>query len=540
MRELRTTPPGVAPGSARSPAAAVLRLQRAAGNRAVAQLMRQPAPPGGGASGGGASGDGASGTADPAKAPTVTDGRDKDEIIVTRADGTRFHVRRRKHGQNVIDHGRVRAGLCHDSRRVYLRVTWCEGTQGTIDVGANPQGALQDALNNTVQAINQRKSNDEVIKTLVDSPIEPFVEADILESEKWKVTGNIAIDINRSGVVSATGGVRGDFGWVRVGIDASDVEQQVPGGAAPGKQVTGKIEFPLGGRAPKGKQCPQNEVEILWDYECLREEKTTDTLDPHLEHHHAEPTLFAYFDYAEDRLRSDRKASTAKINTVQLSMLQDLLGQDYKVTGIDGYASPEGRRGGPGPKDVGAAKAWIGNNLLSSKRATKAKQLLAGRRGTLEMRAPLKFDPLNVPARGLGEHPLLNQARAAAGNPTDPPAGGNGGEAAELEGGALERKVIELFTNDPKEMARVTPEDAKFITDSRNGLHARAERVYEYLRRAEIHLVRDWEEKLAPVTVPDVIYVHEEDCPADVAEAAEEKWGPRIPFPKPEPSVCTP
>lgn len=538
MRDLRTTPPGVAPGGARSPAAAVLRLQRAAGNRAVAQLMRQPAPPG--QRSGSGTDKASGGTADPAKTPTVTDGRDKDEIIVTRADGTRFHVRRRKRGQNVIDHGRVRAGLCHDSRRVFLRVRWCEGTQGTIDVGANPQGALKDALNNTVQAISQRKSNDEVIKTLVDSPIEPFAEAEILESGKWKVTGNIAIDINRSGVASAKGGVHADFGWVRVGVDASDVEQQLPGGAPPGKQVTGTVEFPLGGGAPKGKKCPENEIEILWDYECLREEKTTETLDPGVEHHHAEPTVFAYFDYAEDRLRSDRKSSTAQINTVQLSMLQDLLGQGYKVTAIDGYASPEGRRGGPGPRDVGAAKAWIGNNLLSSKRATKAKQLLAGRRGTLEMRAPLKFDPLNVPARGLGEHPLLNKARAATGNPTDPPAGGNGGEPAELEGGELERKVLELFTNDPTEMARVTPEDKKFIGDSRNGLHARAERVYEYLRRAEIHLVRDWEERLAPVTVSDVTYVHEAECPADVAEAAEEKWGPQTPLPKLEPSVCTP
>jgi hypothetical protein len=520
----------------RSPAAAVLRLQRAAGNRAVAQLMRQPAPPGQ-PSGTGAEKP-AGGVTDPAKAPTVSDGRDKDEIIVTRADGTRFHVRRRKRGQNVIDHGRVRAGLCYDSRRVFLRVRWCEGTQGTIDVGANPQGAFKDALNNTVQAISQRKGNDEVIKTLVDSPIEPFAEAEILDSGKWKVTGNIAIDINRSGVVSTTGGVHSDFGWVRVGIDASDVVQQVPGGAPAGKQITGKVEFPLGGGAPKGKQCPENEVEILWDYECLREEKTTNTLDPHLEHHHAEPTLFAYFDYAEDTLRTDKKASTAQLNTVQLSTLQDLLGQGYRVTSIDGYASPEGRRPGPGPKDVGAAKTWIGNNLLSSHRAAAAKKLLAGRRGTFEMRSPLKFDPLNVPTNGLGEHPLLNKAKAATGNPTEPPPGGSADQPAELEGADLERKVIELFTNDQAEMARVTAEDVKFITDSRNGLHARAERIYEYLRRAEIHLMRDWEEKRAPVSVPDVIYVHEDDCPADVAEAAEEKWGPRIPLTKAELSVC--
>jgi hypothetical protein len=510
----------------------VLRLQRAAGNRAVAQLMRQPAPPDQVP----AEGSDRQPAPTPATEPTVTDGQDQNELIVKRADGTRYHVRRRKRGQKIIDHGRVRAGLCYDSRRVFLRIQWCEGTQGTIDIGANPQGALKDALNNTVQAINQRKSPDDVLKTVLDSPIEPFADVDILDAGKWKVTGDIAIDINRSGVAKATGGVHGDFGWVRVGIEASDVEQQLPGGAPPGKQVTTNVEFPLGGSAPKGKTCPRNEIEILWDYECLREEKTTDLLDPHLEHHRAAPTVFTYFDYATAQPRSNPKSGTAQLNLIEASELEDLLAEGYKVTSIEGYASPEGRRGGPGPKDVGAAKKWEGNNVLSAERATRAKQLLSGRRSTLGMRSPLKFDPMNVPTAGLGEHPLLDRAaQAASGNPEQPD-GGKPVPAEELEGTDLERKVIELFTNDRAEMARVTPDDAQFIKDARNSVHARAERIYDYLRRAEIHLLREWNEKSKPVPITDIMYVHE-DCPADILEAIQRKWGQWTP---PEPSVCTP
>src|SRR5262245_3219259 len=61
--------------------------------------------------------------------PTITKGADDDEIIVTRADGTKYHLRRKVRVQ-VYTPGSVRTGLCTDDERVFFRICWCKGTQG--------------------------------------------------------------------------------------------------------------------------------------------------------------------------------------------------------------------------------------------------------------------------------------------------------------------------------------------------------------------------------------------------------------------------
>lgn len=82
----------------------------------------------------------------------------------------------------------------------------------------------------------------------------------------------------------------------------------------------------------------------------------------------------------------------------------------------------------------------------------------------------------------------------------------------------------------------MTEEDCKYVTDSRLTDRRRAERLFENLRRVEIHLSHC--EKLRSGEFPDVELVHEHACPADVIEAAERKWGSRIPFTKPDQPVC--
>ena len=84
-------------------------------------------------------------------APVVTPGRNPDEIIVTRDNGTRYHVRRKVRAQVLTRPGRPRAGFCGDDERLFFRVSWCEGTQGTIDVGANVPRALKELLNTVVR-----------------------------------------------------------------------------------------------------------------------------------------------------------------------------------------------------------------------------------------------------------------------------------------------------------------------------------------------------------------------------------------------------
>ena len=88
----------------------------------------------------------------------------------------------------------------------------------------------------------------------------------------------------------------------------------------------------------------------------------------------------------------------------------------------------------------------------------------------------------------------------------------------------------------PAELARMTDTDRKFVTNSGFSDRKRAERLFENLRRVEIHLLQ--REKLRDIDVPGTRLVHEHNCPAEVIEAAERQWGSRIPFTKPDPPIC--
>ncbi|MEO8076578.1 MAG: hypothetical protein ABI818_09640, partial [Acidobacteriota bacterium] len=66
----------------------------------------------------------AEGPSDPTKPPTVTAGANADEIVVTRADGTRFIVRRKVRAQVLTRPGRPRAGFCkHDEGSAVMQLT---------------------------------------------------------------------------------------------------------------------------------------------------------------------------------------------------------------------------------------------------------------------------------------------------------------------------------------------------------------------------------------------------------------------------------
>ncbi|MGZ8393868.1 MAG: hypothetical protein ACXWWJ_03780 [Nitrospira sp.] len=113
----------------------------------------------------------------------------------------------------------------------------------------------------------------------------------------------------------------------------------------------------------------------------------------------------------------------------------------------------------------------------------------------------------------------------------------------ELEGSELDRLLIRgskevkpFLVQHPEELARMTEGDRMYVTDQSLSPRMRAERLFQNLRRVEIHLRHI--EKMRSVDIPGVALVHEHDCPADVIEAAERKWGSRIPFTKPDPPLC--
>ena len=110
-------------------------------------------------------------------------------------------------------------------------------------------------------------------------------------------------------------------------------------------------------------------------------------------------------------------------------------------------------------------------------------------------------------------------------------------ECCKLEGVTIQAGTAGPFVKQcPSELARMTENDRKFVTDPRFGDRQRAERLFENLRRVEIHLLQ--REKLRDIDVPGTRLVHEHNCPPEVIEAAEKQWGSRIPFTKPDPPIC--
>ena len=81
----------------------------------------------------------------------------------------------------------------------------------------------------------------------------------------------------------------------------------------------------------------------------------------------------------------------------------------------------------------------------------------------------------------------------------------------------------------------MTEDDRNYVDDVHMSDRKRAERLFQYLRRVEIHLQHE-EARDVRITYTDL--EHEHNCPSDVIEAAENTWGSRIPFTKPDPPVC--
>ena len=335
----------------------MLALQRMAGNRATRALLRQPVEE--------------KAEAAPAQAPVVSsppqpaalkvsDGRDKNEMVIERPDGTKYHVFHRIRAQKLSRPGAARAGFCRDDERVYLRFAWCEGTQGTIDIGANPQGALKKTIKAAVDQAKNGGSVDDVARHARE-PHRPAVRRgrDRPEIGSWKITGDFKIDVNKNGFGTPKAGIKGDIGWAEVGVDIS------------GKDVNVNVTIPLGKRTVQGKKCPERELAVWREFDCFKEVPTTGD-GPGLR---GEVTfrdkLYLYFDYMQDRLRTDAKSGTAVLNQISLDRLDSLLRRGYRVSAINGYTSPEGQRG--------RARSWEGNDELSNRRARKAKELIEKR-----------------------------------------------------------------------------------------------------------------------------------------------------------------
>ena len=473
-------PPASAPRAARQgstlppEAAAVLALQRQAGNRAAARaLMRQPAT-----------------QTQPKPVKVVGYGAQGDVATVTMSDGTRWKVTRKRSTVPIVKKkGEFGVGWGADSDRIWLKASWCRGTRGEIRVGGNPQGAAKDLLKNLAQGIANGGNADDVKKVLAGAEIEPFVDWDIQRPGDWKVTGEVKLTFDKGGLKSAGG---------KVGVAKGPLEGSVEGQGDRdgGWSVTVQGKWTPGGQTKTKEECPADELLFPYEYECVKETDVPERTEriklggtARFPEHR-----YIYFKYASDEVNP---ALTPK---AELDALSDLMAGGYKVVNIQAFTSPEGLRD-PSPK-------WKeGNKALGMRRADKAMKLAtaACRNGsciTGGISPPKDVELLPSDLETLD------------------------GGSTENQGKVLEDDVIRAWDEGTSEDIKdqKTPAADKRVKAARSR-HAKAAVIYEYLRRSRIDLerVETWVTE-KDVVIPASVKREPGNCPPDILEAARNAW----------------
>jgi hypothetical protein len=453
--------------------AAVLALQRSAGNRATRTLMRQPTK------------------TDAPAAPTIsTYGARGDVATVTMSDGSRWVVTRKRSTKPIVKKkGTLGAGFGADSDRVWLKVSWCTGTRGEIRIGGNPQGAAKDVLKNLAQGIANGGNADDVKQAITGAEIEPFIDWDIQQPGDWKITGEVTLTFDKSGFDKVKG---------KVGVSKGPFEGGIQGEADKdgGWNVTVQGKWTPGGQTKTKKACDPDELVFPYEYECVRERDIPATTKPVKKS--ADDTFpehrFIYFKYASDEVN---QALTPQSD---LDALSQLMAADYKVVNVQAFTSPEGLRD-PSP-------AWDeGNTKLSGRRAKKAYDLAGAActnggciTGGITPPSDAELLPLDV------EKP--------------------DGTKTEGKGKALEDEVIDAWDRgESADIKEQKTEAADKRVKAAGGRHAKAEVIYQYLRRSRIDLVktvhREWVED-EPVAAS--VDRQAGNCPEEILDAARNAW----------------
>jgi hypothetical protein len=450
---------------------------------------------------------------------------DKDVRIVWEDDGkTRYRVTRthelKPHTENVWCPPEVTAGA--DQANIWLRLEWCRGTKGRIEVGADVPQELQKLIQDMADTISSGGNAADVIK---NADLKPYVNVTITKSGSWQFGTGAHLTVGQQGV---TGG-GGQIELQKEGLGSIGLEG---GSEQVGKQrdirvgVTFKIPTE---KVPKF-DCPTREkvtiVEVV-KLICAKEEyKPARDIPPPVKKVADTRKRYIYFLYAQDKVNHNL-AGEGDLTAVNLDALRADFNDGYKVASITGFTSPEGPMQPRG--------RFEGNKALAKERAVAAKNLISETcKGSTLARWVTGQLPLIIP--GVIPQPLnlldpcfVGGADSVVAHGCDegPAPSCTGGELhtkvvgnKEVEGKPLAVHAVPEFESAPEEAPQMTSELTKQLEQKRTP-EEKAELVYPKLRRAEIVLVG---EKTVTVGEPR----HEEGgfkpsdtpCPANVAKVA--------------------
>jgi hypothetical protein len=422
-----------------------------------------------------------------ARVTSVARGNHDDERLVTMDDGTRYRVTRTR---RLIPRSsteplppRVRPRIDQDN--VWIEITWCRGTRGEVQVGADVPEQARDLLQRMVRQINSGGSSSEVLRELQSTEVTPFVNFDIARSGAWTITGGVEVTVGRQGVTGGGGRIGVRRGPVDIGIEGRGEEG--------GGSIQGSVRVTPGRRDPTFT-CPTREkvrIEQRTEYSCrverdvpARQEQRTRRV-PRTD----ERTRYIYFNYAEHTI--DMRQSAEEIR-----LLQTDLGEGFRVSHITAYTSPEGPQA--------AGRRFRGNTRLAEDRARAALDYVRGNCILTGGESCFVGGSGEAPATGSGELYTV----------VDPTNG------REVEGDELAANAVEEFRNQPAEARHRTPELEADI-ERRRSPRQKAALVYPLLRRAVLTLTRTREvEEQYTVDIPAHTTSEATECPTEVRDAA--------------------
>ncbi len=258
-----------------------------------------------------------------------------------------------------------------DFNNVWLELEWCKGdNQGKIKIGANLPKQIQNVLKNTGTAILQGENVD--VDTLLKGvDITPFVSVSVTQSGSFQIDakGEVTVD-------PKTGEVTRGGGSAEIKVPGATIKGSVTGGKVPDtnqQDVRGMLELiiplPGQGSVPKVK-CPTERIKIgpQVTYEC-EEEIPAFPVTISLPITRTK-SVYLYYHYAKPELETDTDMPGKTLNDENLPELESLLRDEWQVSRIVGYASPEG------PMEQQRPGGFMGNIELSKKRAQAAKELI--------------------------------------------------------------------------------------------------------------------------------------------------------------------
>lgn len=396
---------------------------------------------------------------------TRVENTDNDDVKRVYLDnGQRYRITRRRwitrrEGGGRAPFTRLEPGI--DRQRVWMELEWCSNeTEGRIRVGANvPEQVINFVVTNVT-------SGGDADRALREIRLTPYTEAE-LRVGRWRITAGAEATVDVGGEATGAGGrvgVETETSAGRVGVRARVGSERVGENPLGGVQGGIVIEFTPGAPSQSRPGCRLQRETLVENirYDCQLERDIPPRSEPRTRQlpRRDSVTRFIYFDYALPRI--DRRRSADGFSGIASD-----LRQGFRISGVRGFASPEG--------PLGPGRRFEGNIELSRERAEAAlaeTQRICQR----ELGEGQSCTAREVSPTGMGELYTLVRLDAQ-------------GVEREVEGPPQVEHATERFLAEEQEASHRTPELERRLGRARTP-QARAALVYPLLRRAAIDLER--------------------------------------------------